>query len=60
MKSYPYIIQNNVIPKRAKDLFAFIDEIIKDTLENEVLYTSMSYFVPKKIHVEEMNRKKLN
>jgi hypothetical protein len=47
------------LPKRAKDLFAFIEEIIKDIMEDEVLYPSSSYFIPKKAHLDDLNRKKL-
>lgn len=37
----------------------FIEEIIKDINDNEILYPQSLYFVPKKHLVEELNRKKV-
>ena len=50
--------KNTQLSKRGTDLFEFIQDIVKDIMENEVLYPAAAYFVPKKAHLEEMNRKK--
>ena len=44
--------------KRANDLFAFVEEVVKDLLDNEVLYPQASYFVAKKTHIDDLQRKK--
>lgn len=45
--------KGNSQAKRGDDLIAFMDEIIKDIIEDNVLYPFNPYFVPKKSLIEE-------
>lgn len=45
--------KGNPPAKRADELIAFLDEIINDIIDDNVLYPFNPYFVPKKSLIEE-------
>jgi hypothetical protein len=44
--------------ERAVKLVGFVEEIINNIIEDEVLYTDQTFFQAKKYHIEELNAKR--
>lgn len=49
--------KGNPVAKKAEELMQFVEEIIKEIIEDNLLFPFNQYFVPKKSLIEEQTQK---